>query len=118
MSDNETLDDEAPGNGTLSDLTVGDSLTLNCTVTAISSIFSSVNIIWITGGSVVRRVDNITVTYTSNDSGIYTDLFEIPSLTAIDNGREYQCTVTTNASQAINGGNNVTLSFDGKLICT
>ena len=96
ISDNTTLDNETSGNDTLGNLTVGDPLTLNCTVTTVRGISSSVNIMWYTGGSVVRRVDNLTVAYTDNNSAIYTDLFEIPSLTAIDNGREYQCRVMIN----------------------
>ena len=46
--------------------------------------------IWTTGGGVVKRVLNVTANII-NDSTIYTDSFEISSLSAIDNGREYQC---------------------------
>ena len=115
VSNNATLDNETSGNDTLGNLTVGDSLTLNCTVTTVRGISSSVNIMWYTGGSVVRRVDNLTVAYTNNDSAIYTDLFEIPSLTAIDNGREYQCEVMINANQPIIRSNHqIVLHFSGK----
>ena len=106
--DNETL-----GNETIRNLTIGDPLTLHCIVTAVRGISSSVDIIWTTGGRVVRRVDNITADI-ENDSAIYTDLFNISSLSAIDNGREYQCTVVINASQPVNSSDQFTLIFTGE----
>ena len=102
------------GNATLGNVTIGDSLTLDCTVTAVRGISSSVDIIWITGGRVVRRVDNITADI-ENDSAIYTDSFEISSLSAIDNGREYQCAVVINASQPVSSVQ-ITLILPGKYI--
>ena len=92
--------------------TIGDRLTLDCTVTAVRGIFSSVDIIWTTEGRVVRRVDNITADV-ENDSVIYTDSFEISSLSAIDNGREYQCTVVINANQPVYSSDLFTLAFAG-----
>ena len=105
------------GNETLGNLTIGDPLTLDCTVTAVRGISSSVDIIWTTGGRVVGRVDNITADI-ENDSAIYTDSFEISSLSAIDNGREYQCTVVINTSQPVNSSDQITLIFSGDYICT
>ena len=98
-------------------VTVGDPLTLDCTVTAVRGISSSVDIIWTTGGRVVRRVDNITADI-ENDYAIYTDSFEISSLSAIDNGREYQCTVVINASQPVYNSDQIILTFPGKYVCT
>ena len=50
-----------------------------------------------------------------NDSAIYTDSFEISSLSAIDNGRVYQCTVVINASpQALTATNQIILRFPGE----
>ena len=107
----EIEDSNASENETL---TIGDPLTLDCTVTAVRGISSSVDIIWTTGGRVVRRVDNITADI-GNDSAIYTDSFEIPSLSAIDNGRAYQCTVWINASPvALLSRDQITLMFPGE----
>ena len=93
-------------------LTIGDPLTLYCTVTAVRGISSSVDIIWTTGGRVVRRVNNI-IPDVDNDSAIYTDSFEISSLTAIDNGRVYQCTVVINASPQVYSSDQITLNISG-----
>ena len=111
--DNETLFfDDSLGNETLGNLTIGDPLTLYCTVTAVRGISSSVDIVWTTGGRVVRRVDNITAD-AENDYAIYTDSFEISSLSTIDNGREYQCTVVINAYNPIYRSDQITLMFAG-----
>jgi len=94
-------------------LTIGDTPTLDCTVTAVRGISSSVNIVWTTGGIELRRVDDITADVV-NDSVIYTDSFEISSLSAIDNGREYQCTVMINATQPVNSSDQFILVLDGE----
>ena len=104
-----------PGNFPLGNVTIGDPLTLDCTVTAVRGISSSVDIIWTTGGRVVRRVYNITADI-ENDFAIYTDSFEISSLSAIDNGREYQCTVVINADQPVYNSDQFTLMFSGECI--
>ena len=112
--DNEALGNDTFGNETLGNLTIGDPLTLDCTVTAVRGISSSVDIIWTTGGRVVRRADKITADIEQSDSTIYTDSFEISSLSAIDNGREYQCTVVINASQPVYSSDHITLNFPGE----
>jgi len=118
--DNETFnfDNETFGNETLGNLTIGDPLTLYCTVTAVRGISSSVDIIWTTGGRVVRRLNNITADIEYDDSAIYTDSFEISSLSTIDNGREYQCTVVINASLPIYNSDQITLIFAGEYAYT
>ena len=103
------------GNFPLRNLIIGDALTLDCTVTAVRGISSSVDIIWTTGDSVVRRVYNITADI-ENDYAIYTDSFEISSLSAIDNGREFQCTVVINAYQPVYNSDQFTLMFSGECI--
>ena len=108
LSENELLENETLGN-----VTIGDPLTLYCTITAVRGISSSVDIIWTAGGRVVRRVDNI-IADIENDSAIYTDSFEISSLSAIDNGREYQCTVVINASPPVSSSDQITLIFPGR----
>ena len=100
--------------GTMRILTIGDPLTLDCTVTAVRGISSSVDIIWTTGGRVVRRVDNITADIEQNDSAIYTDLFEISSLSASDNGREYQCTAVINVNPQVYGSDHIVLILHGE----
>ena len=99
----------------ITNLAIGDQLTLDCTVTAVRGISSSVNIIWTTGNIELRRVNNITADIVNN-SAIYSDSFEISSLSALDNGREYQCTVMINATQPINSSDQITVVLNGE--CT
>ena len=107
-SDNETL-----GNSTFGNLIIGKPLTLECTVTAVRGISSSVDIIWTTGGREVKRLDNA-IADIKHNSAIYTDSFEISSLSAIDIGREYQCTVVINAYQSVDSSDLITLMFPGE----
>ena len=108
-------DDSSGQDGNITgNLAIGDPLTLDCTVTAVRGISSSVDIIWTTGGRVVRRVDNITADIEQNESTVYTDSFEISSLSAIDNGREYHCTVVINANQPVTSSNQITLILPGE----
>ena len=52
--------------------------------------------------------------YTINDFAIYTDLYEISSLTPLDNGRNYECTVLIKFQQ-INSSDQIVLNFTGEL---
>ena len=113
--DNKTSGDDASGQSghdTIGNLT---KVTLKCIITAARGISSAVEIIWTnnTEGRVVRRIDNITADI-ENDSAIYTDSFEISSLSAIDNRRQYQCTVVINASQPIYNSDQILLILSGK----
>ena len=94
-------------------VTIGDPLTLDCTITAVRGISSLVSVIWTTGDIELRRVDNITADIV-NDSAVYTNSFEISSLSAIDNGREYQCRVMINATQPVNSSDQFTPIFSGE----
>ena len=109
------LNNETLGNITLKNVTIGDPLTLDCTVTVVRGISSTVDIIWTAGpgDEVMSKVYNITADI-GDDNAIYTDSFEISSLSAIDNGREYQCTVVINASQPVNSSDQIILNFPGK----
>ena len=105
-------------NDTLDNITIGDPLTLDCTVTAVRGISTSVDIIWTAGpgDEVISRVYNITASV-EDDNATYTDSFEISSLSFIDNGREYQCIVVINASQPVNGSDQISVIFPGKCSC-
>ena len=100
-------------NETLGNVTIGDPLTLDCTVTAVRGISSSVDITWRTGVVELRRVEDVMASV-ENDSAIYTDSFKISSLSAIDNRRAYQCSVVINATQPVYSSDQFILVFSGK----
>ena len=74
-------------------------LILQCTATILRSITSTVDIIWTTGNTQVRRVNNVTASSNINSSSIYNDSFIIPSLNVSDIGigSVYQCEALINS---------------------
>ena len=72
-------------------------LILQCTATTVRGITSTVDIIWTTGNTQVRRVNNVTASSNINSSSIYNDSFIIPSLNLSDIGSVYECEVLINS---------------------
>ena len=103
-------------NDTLENISIGDPLTLDCTVSTVRGISSQadVSIIWSTGNEIIRRAVNV-MADVKNYSTIYTDSLEIASLSATDNGRAYVCTVLINSSQVLFNVDVLTLIFPGEL---
>ena len=60
-------------------------------------ITSTVDIIWTTGDTQVRRVNNVTAISNINSTSVYNDSFIIPSLNINDIGKVYQCEVMINS---------------------
>jgi len=89
---------------------VGQSLTLQCNITAVSDIASSVDIIWTNGGIEVRRVENIEGSLINN----FTDYFTIPVLSRSDNNQEYHCEVVINTNPPITRNDSVVLNVTRK----
>ena len=90
--------------------TVGQSITLECSIEAVKDIDSTVDIIWTTGDTEVRRVENIPACLITS----YSDFFTTPVLSRNDNNREYQCEVIINTSPPVTGNDNATLSVTRK----
>ena len=72
-------------------------LILQCTATIVRGITSTVDIIWTTGNTQVRRVNDVTASSNINSSSIYNDSFIIPSLNLSDIGSVYECEVLINS---------------------
>ena len=96
---------------------LGQSLTLQCEVTAVRGITSRVDIVWSDGNMELNRTDGITATPMDN-SLVYTDNYIFPQLSETDDGRVIQCEVVINASPPVMTNNNVTLDVMGKYIRT
>ena len=77
--------------------TIYQPLTLQCTATIVKDINGTVDIIWTTGDTEVRRVNNVTVSSNINSTSVYNDSFITPSLNIGDIGNVYQCEVLTNS---------------------
>jgi len=70
--------------------TVGQSLTLQCNGTTVRGITSEVDIVWRNGNTVLRRIDNMTLT-TMENSLVYNDSYTILQLSTTDDGDMYEC---------------------------
>ena len=77
--------------------TIYQPLILQCTTTIVRDINGTVDIIWITGDTPVRRVNNVTASSNINSTSLYNDSFIIPSLNINDIGSVYQCEVLINS---------------------
>ena len=100
---------------TLNDQTVGQSLTLQCEVTAVRGITSRVDIVWSSNDIVLKRI-NGTIATIMNDSLVYKDSYNISQLSISDDGRVIQCEVVINASPPVMATDNITLDVMGMYI--
>ena len=98
----------------LNNQTVGQSLTLEGTVTTVRGITSRVDIVWSSNGLMLKRIEGFNHTSTSNNSVIYTDIYTIPQLNTSDEGRNIQCDTFINAVSTVTASDNVTLNVTGK----
>ena len=70
---------------------------LQCVATIVRSITSTVDIIWTTGDTQVRRVNNVTASSNINSTSAYNDSFIITSLDISDIRSVYKCEVLINS---------------------
>ena len=98
----------------LNNQTVGQSLTLESTVTTVRGITSRVDIVWSSNGLMLKRIEGINHTSTSNNSVIYTDIYTIPQLNTSDEGRNIQCDTFINTVPTVTASDSVTLNVTGK----
>ena len=77
--------------------TIYQPLILQCTATIVRGITSTVDIIWTTGDTQVRRVNNVTASSNINSISVYNDSFIIPPLNISNIGSVYQCEVLFNS---------------------
>ena len=98
-----------------SDEVVGQSLALQCNVTAVSGFTSIVDIVWSRDGVEVNRTNNSLAITTMDGSLVYTDSYVIPMLSTSDNTREYECmaVIYTNPPTVI-VSDSFTLNVDGQ----
>ena len=78
---------------------VGDPRLLECNVTTVRGITSSVDIVWITNDEVVRRVNDISGE-TVDNSTVYKDRYNIQR-SLLKNNTVYYCQVIVKANQLV-----------------
>ena len=92
---------------------VGQSLTLQCVVTTVRGITSTVDIVWSSDGTVVQRMDSVTLSM-MDDSLTYTDSYTISQLSLAYDDRVIQCQVVINASPPVMAIDSITLDVIGE----
>ena len=92
---------------------LGQSLTLQCEVTAVRGITSRVDIVWRDGSMELNRTNDTTL---MGNPPVYTNFYTISQLSATDDGKVIECEVVINASPPVMANDNVTLDVMGKYI--
>jgi len=93
---------------------VGQSLILECNVTAVRNTTSRIDIVWSSNSSELKRIEGANASYITNDSEVYIVFYDILQLSTSDEGRVFQCDVLVNASALVMATSNVTLDVNGK----
>ena len=96
---------------------INQPLVLQCTATTVGNITNTVDIIWTTGNTQVRRVNNVRASSNINSSSIYNDSFIIPSLNVSDNGSVYECEVVINSVLPTRAKTDFNVSIPGMYMC-
>ena len=93
--------------------TVGQPLTLQCSVNITGSISDDVVIVWSDDDG--KRLNSTRVTpATMGNPQVYTNSYIIPELSTTDDGRMIQCKVVINATSPVNFTGNITLDVMGE----
>ena len=101
-----------------SNQTVGQSLTLESSITTVRGITSRVDIVWSSNGEELKRTSNANISLTIKDNELYEDAFSIPLLSTSDDGRIIQCKLVILANSSVSATNNITLDVTGKFNVT
>jgi len=94
---------------------VGQSLTLECSVTTVRGITSRVDIVWSSDGEEFRKSVGHLISSTTNNSVIYIDTYTITQLNTTNEGQQIECTVVINGLSTVVTSNTVTLDVFGKI---
>ena len=94
--------------------TVGQSLTLESSITTVRGITSRVDIVWSSNGVDLRTIMGVTPNSTNDNSEVYEITYDIPLLSTSDDGRVIECDIILMTTPLIVASNNVTLDLTGK----
>ena len=97
---------------------IDEPLILQCNATIVRGISNAVDIIWTTGDTLVRRVNNVTASSNTNSTSVYNDSFIIPSLNVSDIGSVYQCEVLINSFAPTTAYTDFFISIPGMYVAT
>ena len=98
----------------LNNQTVGQSLTLQCSITTVRGITSRVDVVWSSNGSELNTVKGVNISSSTNDSLLLTDTYIIPQLSTINDNKEYLCEISLDTEPLVTATSSVVLHVNGK----
>ena len=93
---------------------VGQSLTLNCSVTTVRGITSRLDIVWSSNGTELQKTEGVMVKSVSHTSMLFIDRYTISKVSTTDEGRNLQCEVKINRNATVTVTESITLHVTGK----
>ena len=92
---------------------VGQSLSLECIVTTVRGLSSSIDIIWTSDGVEINRTSGARTDYSTSSSILYRDFYNISLLTTAEEGRVFQCEGVINTTPNLTAESSTTLDVVG-----
>ena len=92
---------------------VGQSLTLQCEMTTVRGISSRVDIVWISDGKELKRMNNVSST-AMNSSLVYKGYYTTSQLNTTDDGRVIKCVVVIIANPPVMANDSITIIVPGE----
>ena len=87
---------------------MGQSLILQCEVTTVRGITSGVDIVWSSDGTMLRSTNDTTAN-TIDNSLVYTDSYNIPTLNTSDNNRVIECEIVIDVDPVVTANDSIML---------
>ena len=95
---------------------VGKPLILDCSVSTVAGISSTVDIVWSSNNVILAMNENINISFTENISAVYVGYYEIPQVTTADDGRVYECQMSINQNPPLISDSFITLDVTGNFL--
>ena len=95
---------------------MGQSLILQCEVTTVRGITSGVDIVWSSDGTMLRSTNDTTANIIDN-SLVYRDSYNIPTLNTSDNNRVIECEIVIDIDPVVTANDSIMLDVIGEY-CT
>ena len=93
--------------------TVSQSLLLECIVTTVRGIVSTMDIVWSSRNVVINTERNVSISFTTSLLASYRSTYIIPQLNTLDDGRAYTCEVVVNIIPPVTAARRIELDVIG-----
>ena len=97
----------------ISTQTVGQPLILECSYTTVKGITSRVDIVWISNGLELQRIEGVNASSSSESLDTYIVIYDVMQLNTSDDDRVFQCQAILNTNPPLLAIDNITLNVTG-----